>query len=90
MSKLINSSREFKGDYTIVTNAYIDEGVPHELLVTQEIHVKKRLDEAGEDLGIPGSESNDFLFHKSSVVLTIKDLHCIMGKIEKHRRLEND
>ena len=94
MSKLIHSSREFNGNYTIVTNVYMDKGIPHEVLVIQEIHVKNdlktHLDEAAEDLGVPGSESNDSLFHKSSVVLTIVDLHCIMGKIEKHRRFKDD
>ena len=37
MSKLVNTSREFKGDYIIVTNAYMDDGIPHEVLVTQAV-----------------------------------------------------
>ena len=90
MSKLINTSREFKGDYTVVTNAYIDDGMPHEILVTQEIYIKDDLEtDLGTD-GLQGATGEDSLFYKSSVVLTIVDLHCIMGKIEKHRRLKDD
>jgi hypothetical protein len=97
MSKLVNTSREFKGDYTIVTNAYMDNGMPHEVLVTQEIYVKddlkEHLDEAAVGLGMDGlhgAAGEDSLFYKSSVVLTIVDLHSIMGKIEKHRRLKDE
>ena len=92
MSKLVNTSREFKGDYTIVTNVYMDNGIPHEVLVTQEIYVrddlKQHLDEAAAGLGMDGLEGaagEDALFYKSSVVLTIADLHCIMAKVDKHK-----
>lgn len=97
MSKLVNTSREFKGDYTIVTNAYMDNGMPHEVLVTQEIYVKddlkEHLDEAAVGLGMDGlhgAAGEDSLFYKSSVVLTIEDMHCIMAKVDKHRRLKDD
>jgi len=80
LSKLIDTNKQFIGDYTIVTSIYTDDGLPKEVSITQEIHSKEY---SMEDMdGLEGGESSDKLFYKSNVILSIDQLYRVVNKVE--------